>query len=71
MQIIRRTVKAGKYKITDGMSLYHLVKMLRSGKQVPVNLVITKLRTKEDLAKKIAANFETDSANRNPFFKQQ
>lgn len=54
-------VKAGKYKIPDGMSLYHLVKMLRSGRQVPVNLVITRLRTKEDLAKKIAANFETDS----------
>jgi len=54
-------VKAGKYKIQDGMSLYHLVKMLRSGKQVPVNLVITKLRTKEDLAKKIATLFETDS----------
>ncbi len=56
-----RKIKAGKYKITDGMSLYHLIKMLRSGKQTPVNLVITKLRTKEDLAKKIAANFETDS----------
>ncbi|MEO9021783.1 MAG: endolytic transglycosylase MltG [Ginsengibacter sp.] len=54
-------VKAGKYKITDGMSLYHLLKMLHSGKQIPVNLVITKLRTKEDLARKIAANFETDS----------
>lgn len=54
-------VKAGKYKIPDGMSLYHLIKMLRSGRQTPVNLVITKLRTKEDLAKKIAANFETDS----------
>ena len=54
-------VKAGKYKITDGMSLYHLIKMLYSGKQVPVNLVITKLRTKEDLAKKISENFESDS----------
>jgi UPF0755 protein len=54
-------VKAGKYKVADGMSLYHLIKMLGTGKQVPVNLVITKLRTKEDLAKKIAANFETDS----------
>lgn len=54
-------VKAGKYKTTDNMSLYHLIKMLRSGRQVPVNLVITKLRTKEDLAKKIATNFETDS----------
>ena len=55
-------VKAGKYKVTNGMSLYHLVKMLRSGKQVPVNLIITKLRTKEDLAKKIADNFEADSS---------
>lgn len=54
-------IKPGKYKVTDGMSLYHLIKMLRSGKQVPVNLVITKLRTKEDLAKKIGGNFETDS----------
>jgi UPF0755 protein len=54
-------VKAGKYKISSGMSLYQLVKMLRSGRQVPVNLVITKLRTKEDLAKKIASIFETDS----------
>ncbi len=57
----QKNIKAGKYKINDGMSLYHLVKMLRSGRQVPVNLVITKLRTKEDLAKKIAVNFETDS----------
>jgi UPF0755 protein len=55
-------VKAGKFKVADGMSLYHLVKMLRSGKQFPVNLVITKLRTKEDLAKKIAGKFETDSS---------
>lgn len=54
-------VKAGKYKVKDGVSLYHLIKMLRSGKQVAVNLVITKLRTKEDLAKKIASLFETDS----------
>ncbi|HUZ59633.1 MAG TPA: endolytic transglycosylase MltG [Hanamia sp.] len=54
-------VKAGKYKIPEGMSLYHLLIMLHSGKQVPVKLVITKLRTKEDLAKKIAGDFETDS----------
>lgn len=54
-------VKAGKYKITSGMSLYRLVKVLRSGRQEPVNLVITKLRTKQDLAKKISSQFETDS----------
>lgn len=56
------SVKAGRYEIRDGMSLFRLVRMLRSGRQSPVNLVITKLRTKEDLAKKIADNFECDSA---------
>lgn len=54
-------VKAGKYKIKEGMSVVNLVKMFKSGRQSPVNLVITKLRTKGDLAKKIGENFETDS----------
>lgn len=58
-----KTVKPGKYKINEGMSIVNLVKMLRAGKQVPVNLVITKLRTREDLAKKITNNFESDSAD--------
>lgn len=57
----QENIKPGKYKIKDGMSVYRLVKMLRSGNQVPVNLVITKLRTKEDLAKRIDRYFETDS----------
>lgn len=55
-------VKAGKFKVKDGMSIYNLVKMLRSGRQSPVNLVITKLRTKNDLAKKIDKDFEIDSS---------
>jgi UPF0755 protein len=54
-------VKAGRYKIDAGTSIYSLVKMLRSGNQYPVNLVINKLRTREDVAEKIAANFECDS----------
>jgi UPF0755 protein len=55
-------VKAGRYEIKQATSIYNLVKMLRSGNQAPVNLVINKLRTKEDLAAKIASNFEVDSA---------
>ena len=43
-------IKAGKYEIKEGMSLLNILKMLRNGRQVPVNLVITKLRTREDLA---------------------
>ena len=56
-----KSIKPGRYKISDGMSLVNLVRMLRSGNQSPVNLVINKLRTKEELAKKIGDNFECDS----------
>jgi len=56
-----KAVRAGRYEISKGMSLFSLLRMLRAGKQSPVQLVITKLRTPEDLAQKIAANFECDS----------
>ncbi len=56
-----KSVKAGRYQIKNGMSLISLIRMLRSGNQSPVNLVINKLRLKEDLASRIAANFECDS----------
>lgn len=56
-------VRAGKYEISNNSSIKDLVKMLRAGRQAPVNLVITKLRTAEDLAKKIDFKFEPDSSN--------
>jgi UPF0755 protein len=56
-----KNVKPGRYKITKGMSLMSLVRMLKNGHQSPVNFVITKIRTKESLASKIAAAFECDS----------
>lgn len=56
-------VKAGRYQVKGGSSLLSLLRMLRAGNQAPVNLVINKLRLKEDLAQKIAANFECDSAS--------
>jgi UPF0755 protein len=58
----RNRVKAGKYQISRGMSNFEIVKLLRAGRQVPVKLTITKLRTKQDLVRKIAANLEADSA---------
>ncbi|MEP7111498.1 MAG: endolytic transglycosylase MltG [Ferruginibacter sp.] len=57
-----KKVKAGKYVFDKGSSIYSIIKRLRSGRQTPVNLVINKLRTKEDLARKIGADFECDSA---------
>ena len=56
-----KNVKAGRYVIDKGSSIYGVAKILKSGRQTPVNLVIKKLRTREDLAQKISANFECDS----------
>jgi UPF0755 protein len=55
------TIKPGRYKLTRGMSILKLVRTLRNGAQTPVNFVITKLRTKEDLARKLGNLFESDS----------
>jgi len=56
-------VKAGRYAIKKGMSLLHIVRMLKNGQQEPVNLVITKLRTREDLASLAGRKFECDSGS--------
>lgn len=56
-----KNVKPGRYEIKGGMSIYNLLRMLKSGNQSAVRLVINKLRTKEDLAKKIGLQFEPDS----------
>ncbi len=54
-------VKPGKYRIKKGMSNYNIIRMLGSGKQTPVKLVINKLRTKQDFIKLIGSNLEADS----------
>ena len=58
----KNNIKPGRYEIKENSSIYALVKMLKSGKQAAVKLVINKLRTREDLASKIGDNFECDSA---------
>lgn len=55
-------VKPGKYKVTDGMSVLNLVRMLRNGQQTPVSFVVTKLRTNENLSAKVGKAFECDSS---------
>ncbi len=54
-------VKPGRYKIPSGTSIVNLVRLLKNGRQTPVNFVITKLRTKENLASRINKHFEVDS----------
>ena len=57
------SLRAGRYEVKNGTSLFELARMLRNGKQSPVNLVITKIRTKENLASLVGKRFETDSAS--------
>lgn len=61
-------LRPGRYEIKKGESLYVIIQKLRTGKQSPVNLTITKLRTKKDLASLIAKKFETDSITVLAFF---
>ena len=55
-------LRPGKYELKKGMSNFQLARKLRNNQQEPVNLVITKLRTKEQLAGLIGRKFETDSS---------
>lgn len=55
-------VHAGKYNIKAGMSNLAIIRLLRSGRQTPVDLVIIKLRTKADFASYVSKKLEPDSA---------
>jgi len=54
-------IHPGKYRITRHMSNYNLIRLLHSGKQTPVKLVINKLRTQKDFIRLLSANLEPDS----------
>ena len=56
-------LKPGKYEIKKGANVLSVARMLRNNRQSPVNLVINKIRTNEDLARVIGKNFETDSSD--------
>jgi UPF0755 protein len=56
-----KNIKPGKYEIKKGSSLVTIVRMLRNGRQTPVNFTINKIRTKEDLAEMVGRKFECDS----------
>jgi UPF0755 protein len=54
-------LKAGKYEVKQGENLLQIARMLKNNHQAQINLVINKLRVKEDLAKLISKNFASDS----------
>lgn len=57
-------VKAGRYQLKPGMSIFQLVRMFRNGQQSFVKLSIVKERTLQELAGKIGSRTDTqiDSA---------
>jgi UPF0755 protein len=54
-------VRPGRYKITQGMSNFTLIRKLRGGKQDPLKLTINNIRTKEQLAGKLSSLIMADS----------
>lgn len=58
-----QSLRPGRYEVKKGTNLLDLARMLRSGIQSPVNLLINKIRTKENLAAVVSRKLETDSAS--------
>ncbi len=54
-------VKAGKYRLHEGMSNRKLINMLKSGTQEPVTVAIKNIRLKEDFAGFLSKKLEADS----------
>jgi UPF0755 protein len=74
---LQNSIHAGRYEFVPGSSNYKMIKMLRSGDQKAVQLVIKKYRTQQDLASYIGKKLECDSAsvmkllNNNKFLKSR
>ena len=56
-------IKAGKYRLKDGMSNRELIHLLRAGRQIPVKVVFNNVRFKKDVVSDIAKQIEADSAS--------
>ena len=54
-------IKAGRYKIDRTLNNNQLINLLRSGEQNPIKVTFNNLRTKEELAGKLAKQIEADS----------
>jgi UPF0755 protein len=56
--IYTENIKPGRYKLSNGMSNKAVVAMLRSGRQVPVQMVFNSIRTKHEFAQKVGDQLE-------------
>ena len=58
-----KNIKPGRYMIDRALNNNELINLLRSGEQAPINVTFHNLRTKEELAGKVASQIEADSAS--------
>ncbi len=58
----RNHIHPGCYRLHNDMSNNQLINILRSGKQTPVKITFNNIRTKQQLAARIAEQLEPDSA---------
>lgn len=57
------TVKAGKYRLSKGMSNRSFINMLKAGNQEPVKISFQNVRLKQTLAGMVSRKIESDSAS--------
>ena len=56
-----KSIKPGRYKLSNSMNNLELVGMLRSGRQEPVKVIFNNIRTSDQLAGRISKQIEADS----------
>lgn len=54
-------LKPGKFELKKGQNILSIIRQLRNNRQAETKLIVTKLRTKMDLARLIGKNFKADS----------
>ncbi|MFM7837940.1 MAG: endolytic transglycosylase MltG, partial [Chitinophagaceae bacterium] len=69
-QHLGQFLRPGKYEIPKGSSIFSFVWRLKKNRQVPVKLVIPKIRTLEQLAGFLGKHLENDSAQFLHFLKE-
>lgn len=60
---LENSVKPGNYEISNGLSNNDLINMLRSGNQVPVNVVFNNMKNVFQAAARVSEQIETDSTS--------
>ena len=56
-------IRSGRYELKSGMNNFKLIRILRSGRQIPVHLSFNNIRTKEQLAARLGLQLMADSVS--------